>query len=64
MKDECSFEKKNVFIFLKAFFTKLENPEFAGDGRPSCYISICYVTFQTFYQNLKLSERIRIMLSF
>ena len=37
MKEECFFfEKKNVFIFLGAFFTKMGGAKYATSSRPSC----------------------------
>ena len=36
--DEAVFiREKNVFIFLKTFFTKWEGAKYAGSSRPSCY---------------------------
>ena len=40
MKECYFFKKKNVSIFLRAFFTKMGKRKYAGGSRPSCVIFI------------------------
>ena len=39
MRKNCLFEKKNLTIFLKAFFTKMRRRKNAGGSRPSCFLA-------------------------